>query len=146
MSCGTGLRSGTAVAVAEASGYSSNLTSSLGNSIYCRCSPKKTKNKIKINKIALTTRSLYRWYFSTLLLGKFCQVPTAGCLLQSSKVLCIFIMFMTRCLSFSLCSTILFDRRLMRTNMKICLFFKNRFHCTPCIPLSKISSRCLFPL
>ena len=36
------LRSGMAVAVAQAGGYSFNLTLSLGNSICLRCSPKKT--------------------------------------------------------------------------------------------------------
>ena len=36
-----------AVAVPQASGYSSDLTSSLGTSICCWCSPKKTKKKNK---------------------------------------------------------------------------------------------------
>ena len=39
----TRLGSGVAVAVAKASGYSSHLTPSLGTSMCCRCSPKKTK-------------------------------------------------------------------------------------------------------
>ena len=52
MSCGVGHRRGLdlmlldAVAVVQAAGYSSNLTSSLGKSICLGCSPK----KIKINK------------------------------------------------------------------------------------------------
>ena len=40
-----GLRSGVAVAVVEAGSYSSDLTPSLGTSISCGCSTKKTKKK-----------------------------------------------------------------------------------------------------
>ena len=39
------LGSGIAVAVVQADGYSSNWAPSLGNSLYCGCSPKKTKKK-----------------------------------------------------------------------------------------------------
>ena len=47
--CGsqTLLRSGIAVAVAQAGGYSSNCTPSLGTSICCGCGPKKKKAKVK---------------------------------------------------------------------------------------------------
>ena len=41
------LGSSLAVAVAEAGSYSSNLTHSLGTSIHCGCSPKKTKKTKK---------------------------------------------------------------------------------------------------
>ena len=50
MSCGVGckrLRSDIAVAVVQASSYSSDSTPSLGNSIYHGCSLKKTKKKKK---------------------------------------------------------------------------------------------------
>jgi len=54
MSCGVGGRSGSdpvAVAVAEAGSYSSDLTPSLGTSIYHGCGPKKQKtNKQKPKK------------------------------------------------------------------------------------------------
>ena len=46
----TWLGSGVAVAVALASSYSSNSTSSLGTSICHHCGPKKTKKKDKKNK------------------------------------------------------------------------------------------------
>ena len=46
----TWLRSYVAVAVASASGCSSGLTPSLGTSICCWCSPKKTKKEKKMGK------------------------------------------------------------------------------------------------
>ena len=42
---------GTGVAVAQASGYCSDSTPSLGTSICCRCSPRKDKKKKKEQKI-----------------------------------------------------------------------------------------------
>ena len=46
------LRSGIAVAVVQASSCSSDLTPSLGTSLYCRCSPKKKKEKKKKGTLA----------------------------------------------------------------------------------------------
>ena len=54
--CGLQMRLGSciAVAVASAGGYSSSWTSSLGTSICCRCDPKKTKKKKKVNSFRFT--------------------------------------------------------------------------------------------
>ena len=51
------LRSDVAVPVAQASGYSSDLTLSLGTSICHRCGPKKSKKKKKI--FQLFTKYVY---------------------------------------------------------------------------------------
>ena len=52
------LRSGVAVAVVQASGYSSNLTPNLETSMCCRCSPKRIKNKTKQNGVSLMAQQL----------------------------------------------------------------------------------------
>ena len=54
----TQLRSGIDVTVKQASSYSSNSTPSLGTSICCECSPKKTKNKLKLH--VLKTGHLFK--------------------------------------------------------------------------------------
>ena len=57
----TRLRPGIAVAVAQASGYSSDQTPSLGTSMCPRCGPKKTKKINKINKIKQSLWEFLSW-------------------------------------------------------------------------------------
>ena len=85
------LRSGVAVALAQATGWGSNLTPSLGTSISCRCSPKKTKKIIIIiirkktylkdwNRVLWWCSKLRIWRCHCSLLGCFCGLGSIpGC-------------------------------------------------------------------
>ena len=64
------LRSGVAVAVVKASGYSSDSTSSLGTSICQGCSAKKTKKKKEREREILKVYLLLLIFRSVEILGK----------------------------------------------------------------------------